>query len=88
VSGTRGGEPLRVRWSNGLGNKHDSIGLFRSGAAVGDALVRGDLDARYAGEISLATRTADGPLAPGLYELRFLRDDSQTVEATLPCRLF
>jgi len=88
VTGTRGGEPLRVRWSNGLGNKHDSIGIFRVGAAVGDALARGYLDARYAGEIVIPTSTADGPIAPGIYELRFLRDDSPTIEATLPFRLF
>lgn len=87
VTGTRGGEPMRVRWSNGLGNKHDSIGIFRVGAAVGDALARGYLDARYAGEIVIPTSTADGPIAPGTYELRFLRDDSPTVEATLPFRL-
>ncbi|MBM4212387.1 MAG: hypothetical protein FJ179_01570 [Gammaproteobacteria bacterium] len=88
VTGTRSGEPLRVRWSNGLGNKHDSIGIFRVGAAVGDALARGYLDARYAGEIVIPTSTADGPIAPGIYELRFLRDDSPTIEATLPFRLF
>ena len=88
VTGTRSGEPLRVRWSNGLGNKHDSIGIFRVGAAAGDALARGYLDARYAGEIVIPTSTADGPIAPGIYELRFLRDDSPTVEATLSFRLF
>ncbi|MBU3671429.1 MAG: hypothetical protein FGM43_02680 [Sinobacteraceae bacterium] len=78
----RAGEPVRVRWSNGTGHRHDSIGLFRAGAPAGDALSVAYLDARYAGEISLPTAANGEPLPAGSYELRFLRDGSQTVEAS------
>ncbi|MFM8518586.1 MAG: endonuclease/exonuclease/phosphatase family protein [Nevskiaceae bacterium] len=78
----RGGEPVRVRWSNGTGHRHDSIGLFRAGAPMGAALSVAYLDTRYAGEVSLPTVENGEPLPAGSYELRFLRDDSQTVEAS------
>jgi hypothetical protein len=73
---------VRVRWSNAPGHRHDGIGLFRAGASGGEALSFAYLDARYAGEISLPTATNGEPLPAGSYELRFLRDDSQIVEAT------
>lgn len=78
----RAGEPVRVRWSNAPGHRHDGIGLFRAGAPAGEALNVAYLDARYAGEISLPTTANGEPLPAGSYELRFLRDDSQTAEAT------
>lgn len=83
----RSGDRLRVRWSNGLGNKHDWIGIFRAGAALGDALVRHYIAARYRGELELPTRTDAGPMTAGDYELRLMRDDSPTVEASLPFTL-
>ena len=78
----RAGEPVRARWSNGTGHRHDWIGLFRAGAPVGDALSFVHLDARYAGEINLPTSANGDPLPAGSYELRFMRDDSKTVEAS------
>ena len=78
----RAGEPVRVRWSNAPGHRHDWIGLFRAGAAAGDALSFAHVDARYAGEISLPTSVKGEPLPVGSYELRFMRDDSHTVEAS------
>jgi len=77
----RPGQPLRARWSNGPGNRYDWIGLFRSGASMGDYLTYAYVDARSAGEIDLPTTTEDGPLPAGEYELRFMRDDSPTTEA-------
>ena len=85
--GGRAGEPLRVRWSNGPGHRHDWIGLFRPGAAADAALVRSYVDARHGGELLLPTIAGDEPLPPGEYELRFLRDDSPTTEASLRMRL-
>lgn len=79
----RPGLPLRVRWSNGPGNRHDAIGLFKIDAPVGEALTRTYVDARYSGEIELATSTVEGPLPAGNYEIRFLRDDSPLIEASL-----
>ena len=78
----RAGEPVRVRWSNAPGHRHDWIGVFRAGAAAGDALSFTHVDARYSGEISLPTLVRGEPLSAGSYELRFMRDDSHTVEAS------
>ncbi len=81
TASVRAGQPVRARWSNGPGNRHDWIGVFRAGAAVGDYLAYAYVDARYAGEIALSTNGDDGPLPAGDYELRFMRDDSPTIEA-------
>jgi endonuclease/exonuclease/phosphatase family metal-dependent hydrolase len=78
----RTGGPVRVRWSNAPGHRHDWIGLFRAGAAAGDVLSFAYVDARYAGEISLPTSVQGEPLPAGSYELRFMRDDSHTAEAS------
>jgi len=78
------GAPVRARWGNAPGNRHDWIGIFRAGAAIGDYETFAYIDARFAGEMEIATATADGPLAPGDYELRLMRDDSPTVLARAP----
>jgi endonuclease/exonuclease/phosphatase family metal-dependent hydrolase len=80
----RAGEPVRARWSNAPGHRHDWIGVFRAGAPIGDYLGALYIDARFAGDAEIATATEEGPLAPGEYELRLLRDDSNTIMARAP----
>jgi len=77
------GAPVRVRWANAPGNRHDWIGVFAASAAIGDYETFAYVDARFAGEMEIATVT-DGPLPPGDYELRLMRDDSPTVLARAP----
>jgi len=78
------GEPVRVRWANAPGHRHDWIGVFAAGAAIGDYQASAYIDARFAGVIEIATETEDGRLAPGDYELRLMRDDSSTILARAP----
>jgi endonuclease/exonuclease/phosphatase family metal-dependent hydrolase len=75
------GAPVRVRFTNAPGHRHDWIGVFATGAAVGDYQTFAYVDARFSGEMEIATSTEDGPLPPGDYELRLMRDDSPTVLA-------
>jgi endonuclease/exonuclease/phosphatase family metal-dependent hydrolase len=81
------GAPVRVRWANAPGNRHDWIGVFAAGAAIGDYQTFAYVDARFAGEMEIATLTDDGPLASGEYELRLMRDDSPTVLARAGFRI-
>ncbi|MDX2275326.1 MAG: endonuclease/exonuclease/phosphatase family protein [Hyphomonadaceae bacterium] len=75
------GAPVRVRWANAPGNRHDWIGIFAAGAPLGDYQTFAYVDARFAGEMAIPTETEDGPLPAGEYELRLMRDDSPTVMA-------
>lgn len=81
------GAPVRVRWANAPGNRHDWIGIFAAGAAIGDYETFAYVDARFAGEIEIATLTEDGPLPAGDYELRLMRDDSPTIMARAEFRI-
>lgn len=81
------GAPVRVRWADAPGNRHDWVGVFAAGAAIGNYQTFAYIDARFAGEIEIATVTEDGPLPPGDYELRLMRDDSPTIMARAPFRI-
>jgi hypothetical protein len=81
------GAPVRVRWANAPGNRHDWVGVFAAGAAIGNYQTFAYIDARFTGEMEIATVTEDGPLPPGEYELRLMRDDSPTVMARAPFRI-
>jgi endonuclease/exonuclease/phosphatase family metal-dependent hydrolase len=76
------GDPVRVSWSNAPGNRHDWIGIFKSG----DASASGYLAYRYTealfdGVMEIPTLASGELLAPGSYELRLMRDDSPTLMA-------
>jgi endonuclease/exonuclease/phosphatase family metal-dependent hydrolase len=76
----RAGANVRARWSNAPGHRHDWIGLARAGTPIGDYAASVYIDARFAGEAEIAT----AGLAPGPYELRLMRDDSNTIMARAP----
>lgn len=85
--GAQVGQVVRAEWANGLGHRHDWIGVFRAGAPMGDYLTYVYVDARQEGAVEIPTATAEGNLAPGTYELRYMRDDSPTVEARVKFKI-
>ena len=78
------GAPVRVRWANAPGNRHDWIGVFAAGAALGDYQAFAYVDARFSGETAISTEAKDVLLQAGEYELRLMRDDSPTIMARAP----
>ncbi len=76
------GGAVRVSWANAPGSRFDWIGVFRAGdPGIGNHLVSAYTGARFSGETDIPLTAADGPLAPGDYELRLLLDDSETILA-------
>lgn len=79
------GDPLRARWSDAPGFRHDWIGVFRAADPnLLEPLIWHYIDALPAGETSLALLSGGEPLPPGDYEARLMRDDSYTVLARAP----
>jgi endonuclease/exonuclease/phosphatase family metal-dependent hydrolase len=71
------GAPIRVRWRDAPGELRDWIGLYRAGEPdVSQYLGFIYTEAAFAGEAELLSDPANGPLAPGEYELRLLHDES------------
>jgi endonuclease/exonuclease/phosphatase family metal-dependent hydrolase len=80
-----GGRGLQVSWLNAPGNRHDWIGVY----GAGDLNMAGSLavlytHARITGTLDLPLTSVDGPLPPGAYEARLMRDDSFAILAVAP----
>ena len=75
------GEPIRLRWNNGPGNKFDWVGIFRAGPLD----VYNYLGFSYVGALPrgrLAMTKADlGTLKPGRYVAGLFLDDGYSVLA-------
>jgi endonuclease/exonuclease/phosphatase family metal-dependent hydrolase len=81
-TGARG---LQVSWSNAPGNRHDWIGIYRAGEVnVTGSLAIVYTDARFNGSLDLPLTSEKGPLPPGAYEARLMRDDSFAILAVAP----
>jgi endonuclease/exonuclease/phosphatase family metal-dependent hydrolase len=84
----KSGGVLRASFENAPGHRHDWIGVFHAGDPdVGAYLAHAYTDARVAGAAEIALADDEGPLAPGDYEARLLRDDSPTILARAPFRI-
>ena len=75
------GEPIDVAWQNAPGNKFDWIAIY----GAGDPDLYGYWAYLYTGGELSGTVTFDeesigGPLDPGDYEMRLLRDDVAKIE--------
>lgn len=78
----RPGQPLRLRWSGAPGHRHDWLGVFRAGdPSVIAYLSTAYTHARRRGDAQITLEGEDGPLPPGDYEARLMRDDSYVVLA-------
>jgi hypothetical protein len=79
------GEPIQVEWQNAPGMKFDWIAIYEADDP--------DLDNYWAyrytggeisGSLAFDIEVIGGPLDPGNYEMRLLRDDGYVVLATAP----
>ena len=82
------GKPVRAHWENAPGYRFDWIGVFKAGdPGVANYVALAYTGARFSGETDIPTRTNDGQLPAGDYELRLMLDDSQTTLARAPFRI-
>jgi hypothetical protein len=79
------GEPIVVEWQNAPGMKFDWIAIYEAGdpdlANYWAYLYTGS---EISGSLAIDVEAIGGPLDPGNYEVRLLRDDGYVVLATAP----
>jgi exonuclease III len=84
-SGFAVGEPLPIRWQNGLGNRNDWLAVFKADVSseYQNQLAWGYIGARPSGAIEMSASTTEEkwPIPAGRYVVRLLKDDGYEVLA-------
>ena len=79
------GEPIDVAWQNAPGNKFDWIAIYGAGDPdLYDYWAYLYTGGELSGSVTFDDESIGGPLDPGDYEVRLLRDDGYVVLATAP----